>query len=137
MKKRESFNSRWGFILACIGSAVGMGNIWMFPTRVSLYGGGSFLIPYFLFVALIGFTGVSGEMSFGRATRSGPVDAFGFACERKTKSRRGAWSDSGAGFPGNGDRLYGCHGVDFQVHDRNLYWKDTVSCERRGFCRSV
>ena len=43
--KRESFNSRWGFILACIGSAVGMGNIWMFPTRVSLYGGGSFLIP--------------------------------------------------------------------------------------------
>lgn len=73
MKKRESFNSRWGFILACIGSAVGMGNIWMFPTRVSLYGGGSFLIPYFLFVALIGFTGVSGEMSFGRATRSGPV----------------------------------------------------------------
>ena len=42
MKKRESFNSRWGFILACIGSAVGMGNIWMFPTRVSLYGGGSF-----------------------------------------------------------------------------------------------
>ena len=57
MKKRESFNTRWGFILACIGSAVGMGNIWMFPTRVSLYGGGAFLIPYFIFVALIGFTG--------------------------------------------------------------------------------
>ena len=89
MKQRESFNSRWGFILACIGSAVGMGNIWMFPTRVSLYGGGSFLIPYFLFVALIGFTGVSGEMSFGRATRSGPVDAFGFACETKGKRKAG------------------------------------------------
>ena len=89
MKKRESFNSRWGFILACIGSAVGMGNIWMFPTRVSLYGGGSFLIPYFLFVALIGFTGESGEMSFGRATRSGPVDAFGFACETKGKRKAG------------------------------------------------
>ena len=86
MKKRESFNSRWGFILACIGSAVGMGNIWMFPTRVSLYGGGSFLIPYFIFVALIGFTGVIGEMSFGRGTRSGPIDAFGMACE--TKCRR-------------------------------------------------
>lgn len=70
---RESFGSRWGFILACIGSAVGMGNIWMFPTRVSLYGGGSFLIPYIFFVALIGFTGVIAEMSFGRATRSGPV----------------------------------------------------------------
>lgn len=55
----------------------------------SLYGGGSFLIPYFLFVALIGFTGVSGEMSFGRATRSGPVDAFGFACETKGKRKAG------------------------------------------------
>lgn len=49
MEKRESFQSRWGFILACIGSAVGMGNIWMFPTRVSLYGGGAFLIPYIYF----------------------------------------------------------------------------------------
>mgnify|MGYP003187193056 CR=1 FL=1 len=133
MKKRESFNSRWGFILACIGSAVGMGNIWMFPTRVSLYGGGSFLIPYFLFVALIGFTGVSGEMSFGRATRSGPVDAFGFACE--TKGKRKAGEALGL-IPVLGS-LYDCHGVDFQVHDRNLYRKDTVSCERRGFCRSV
>ena len=83
MKKRESFNSRWGFILACIGSAVGMGNIWMFPTRVSMYGGGSYLVPYFIFVALIGSTGVIGEMSFGRATKSGPVDAFGTACEMR------------------------------------------------------
>lgn len=70
MEKRESFNSKWGFILACIGSAVGMGNLWMFPTRVSLYGGGSFLIPYFIFVALIGSTGVIGEMCLGRGTRS-------------------------------------------------------------------
>ena len=38
--KREVFGSRFGFIVACIGSAVGMGNIWMFPTRVSKYGGG-------------------------------------------------------------------------------------------------
>ena len=86
---RESFGSRWGFILACIGSAVGMGNIWMFPTRVSLYGGGSFLIPYIFFVALIGFTGVIAEMSFGRATRSGPVDAFGCACEANGKQKLG------------------------------------------------
>ena len=60
MKKRDSFTNRLGFILACVGSAVGMGNLWMFPTRVSLYGGGSFLIPYFIFVVLIGaelFTG--------------------------------------------------------------------------------
>lgn len=86
---RDSFKTRWGFVLACIGSAVGMGNIWMFPTRVSLYGGGSFLIPYIIFVVLIGSTGVIGEMSFGRATRSGPIDAFGYACDTKGKKKLG------------------------------------------------
>lgn len=80
-RKRDSFGTRWGFILACIGSAVGMGNIWMFPTRVSRFGGGAFLIWYFLFVVLVSSTGVIEEMSFGRASRSGPVDAFGKACD--------------------------------------------------------
>ena len=89
MKNRDTFTNRLGFILACIGSAVGMGNLWMFPTRVSLYGGGSFLIPYFIFVILIGSTGVIGEMAFGRATRSGSVGAFGAAAERKGKRKLG------------------------------------------------
>ncbi|GAA6394468.1 sodium-dependent transporter [Clostridiales bacterium] len=78
-KKRDSWGSKWGFILACIGSAVGMGNIWLFPARVSKYGGATFLIPYLIFVVIIGSTGVIGEMAFGRATRSGPVHAFGEA----------------------------------------------------------
>ena len=77
--KRDSWGSKWGFILACIGSAVGMGNIWLFPARISKYGGATFLIPYLIFVVIIGSTGVIGEMAFGRATRSGPVDAFGTA----------------------------------------------------------
>lgn len=87
--KRDSFASRWGFVMACIGSAVGMGNIWLFPTRVSMYGGGAFLIPYFIFVVLIGSTGVIGEMAFGRSTRSGPIDAFGYAAETKSKKKLG------------------------------------------------
>lgn len=87
--KRDTFASRWGFIMACIGSAVGMGNIWLFSTRVSLLGGGAFLIPYFIFVILIGSTGVIGEMAFGRATRSGPIDAFGYAAESKGKKAVG------------------------------------------------
>ena len=86
---RDSFRSRWGFILACIGSAVGMGNIWMFPTRVSAYGGGTFLLPYFIFVIVIGFSGVIEEMSFGRGTRSGPAGAFGRAMQEKGKERLG------------------------------------------------
>jgi NSS family neurotransmitter:Na+ symporter len=77
--KRDSWGSKWGFILACIGSAVGMGNIWLFPARISKYGGATFLIPYLIFVFIIGSTGVIGEMAFGRFTRSGPIHAFGEA----------------------------------------------------------
>ena len=90
-RKRDSFRSHWGFVIACIGSAVGMGNIWMFPARVSKYGGGSFLIPYFIFVILIGYSGVIGEMAFGRSVHSGPVGAFGAACA----SRGEKWRKTG------------------------------------------
>ncbi|PAB58534.1 sodium-dependent transporter [Anaeromicrobium sediminis] len=82
---RETFNSQIGFILACIGSAVGMGNIWMFPYRVGQFGGAAFLVPYFIFVLVIGFTGVIGEMSFGRAMGTGPLGAFKKAFERRSK----------------------------------------------------
>ena len=86
--KRDSWGSKWGFILACIGSAVGMGNIWLFPARVSAYGGATYLIPYFIFVVIIASTGVIGEMSFGRATRSGPIHAFGYATKQRFGTER-------------------------------------------------
>ena len=86
-RPRDTFRSKWGFKLACIGSAVGMGNIWLFPSRMSQYGGATFLIPYLLFVALIAATGVIGEMAFGRATGGGPIVAFGAAAEQRTGSR--------------------------------------------------
>lgn len=73
---RDQFSSQWGFILACIGSAVGMGNIWLFPFRVGQFGGAAFLIPYILFVIVIGYTGVVEEMCFGRAMKTGPHGAF-------------------------------------------------------------
>ena len=79
---------KWGFILACIGSAVGMGNIWRFPIMVTKYGGLTFLLPYFLFVALIGATGIMGEMALGRAAGAGPVGAFGHAMEAGGKNRK-------------------------------------------------
>lgn len=89
VKKRDTFSSRLGFILACIGSAVGMGNIWMFPYRAGQYGGGAFLVPYFIFVVFLGFTGVAGEMAFGRAMGTGPLGAFKKASER----RGGKWGE--------------------------------------------
>ena len=76
---RDGFRSRWGFILACIGSAVGMGNIWRFPNMVSTYGGLTFLIPYVIFVILIASTGIIEEFALGRAAGTGPVGAFGLA----------------------------------------------------------
>lgn len=85
---RDSFRSRWGFILACIGSAVGMGNIWRFPVLVSVYGGLTFLIPYVLFVVLIGSTGVIEEFALGRWAGAGPVDAFGKCVEVRGGKRK-------------------------------------------------
>lgn len=89
-QKRETFNSKFGFILACVGSAVGMGNIWMFPYRVAQYGGAAFLIPYFIFVFLLGIAGVAGEMAFGRAMKAGPLGAFKKATELRG-SKIGEW----------------------------------------------
>lgn len=84
LQSRDGFQSRWGFILACIGSAVGMGNIWRFPIMVSTFGGLTFLLPYFLFVVLIGSTGVIEEFALGRAASAGPVGAFGMCTELRT-----------------------------------------------------
>lgn len=80
---RDAFRSKFGFIVACVGSAVGMGNIWMFPYRTGQYGGAAFLIPYFIFVAILGFSGVVGEMAFGRAMKTGPSGAFGSVMEMR------------------------------------------------------
>ena len=62
---RDTFTTRWGFILAAAGSAVGLGNLWMFPWRLGEYGGAAFLVPYLLFVYVLGTTGLMGEFAFG------------------------------------------------------------------------
>ena len=87
LETRDGFNSKLGFVLACIGSAVGMGNIWLFPYRMATYGG-SFLLVYLIFDILIGLSGVIGEMSFGRAARSGPIGAFGTAMASRGEHKR-------------------------------------------------
>ena len=88
LEKRDGFQSKWGFILACIGSAVGMGNIWRFPIMVSTYGGLTFLLPYFLFVLLIGASGVIEEFALGRRAAAGPVGAFGMCTEERTGNKK-------------------------------------------------
>lgn len=80
---RDQFRSKFGFVVACVGSAVGMANIWMFPYRTGKFGGAAFLIPYFIFVVFLGFSGVVGEMAFGRAMKTGPLGAFSKAMEMR------------------------------------------------------
>ena len=85
--ERDRFKTRTGFIIACIGSAVGMGNIWRFPIMVSKYGGMTFLIVYILFVILIASSGMIEEFALGRWAEAGPVGAFGKCTETKWGKR--------------------------------------------------
>ncbi len=87
-KPRDGFSARWGFILACIGSAVGMGNLWRFPIMVSKWGGMTFLLPYFLCILLIGATGVINEFALGRSTQAGPIKAFGHCTNERFRNKR-------------------------------------------------
>lgn len=74
--KNGSFTNSLGFVLACVGSAVGLGNIWMFPYRLGEYGGAAFLIPYILFTCLFGFVGLSAEFAIGRRAGTGTLGAY-------------------------------------------------------------
>lgn len=93
-KGRDEFRTRLGFIVACIGSAVGMGNIWMFPYRTGKFGGAAFLIPYFIFVILLGFSGVIGEMAFGRSMKTGPLGAFSNAMGMRFGEKGKKWGNA-------------------------------------------
>lgn len=83
------FGSSLGFVLACVGSAVGMGNIWLFPYRVGQYGGGAFLVPYFLFVALFGLVGLSAEFAIGRRAGTGTLGAYEYCWNKRGKGNLG------------------------------------------------
>ena len=74
--KKENFNTRWGFILAAAGSAIGLGNIWRFPYLVGQYGGLSFILLYLLIIVFICNPLMVSEIALGRASRSNFVDAY-------------------------------------------------------------
>lgn len=73
---RGNWNSKLGFILAAAGSAVGLGNIWGFPTQVAENGGAAFLFIYLICAFIIGFPVMIAELSIGRNTNRNPVGAF-------------------------------------------------------------
>lgn len=75
----NKFKTKWGFILACVGSAVGMANVWGFPYKLGTNGGAAFLIIYLFFIALFGFVGLSAEYAIGRRSGTGTVGSYEFA----------------------------------------------------------
>ncbi|MCG8460442.1 MAG: sodium-dependent transporter [Holophagales bacterium] len=76
---RPHFASRFGVLATMIGVAVGLGNVWRFPYMVGQFGGATFVLVYTLAVLLIGVPAMAAEWALGRATRRGPVGAFGRA----------------------------------------------------------
>lgn len=76
MLKPERFSSRWGLIISVVGIAVGTGNIWRFPRIAAANGGGSFLVPWIIFLFLWSIPLIIAEFGIGKSTRYGPVGSF-------------------------------------------------------------
>ncbi len=86
MKKRERLGSRLGFIMLSAGCAIGCGNVWKFPWMCGEYGGGSFMVMYFLFLLILGLPVLTMEFSVGRAAQSSPVHMY-----QKLQKPGGKW----------------------------------------------
>ena len=88
MKKKnvKSFSTRWGFILASVGSAVGMANVWGFPNKMGSNGGGAFLLIYILFVLIFSYVGLPAEFAMGRRAATGTLGTY-----------ENAWANRGKG----------------------------------------
>lgn len=81
--KNGNFSSSLGFVLACVGSAVGLGNIWMFPYRLGQHGGAAFLVPYLFFICLFGLTGLSAEFAIGRKAKTGTLGSYELCWDKR------------------------------------------------------
>jgi len=87
--QRETWTGKLGFILASVGSAIGLGNIWLFSWRIGAYGGAAFLIPYLLFVFGIASFALMAEWAFGRSQQKGAIGAFEKVFKERNTPRLG------------------------------------------------
>ncbi|MGS2720147.1 sodium-dependent transporter [Paraglaciecola aestuariivivens] len=91
MAARGEFSSRLGFVLAAAGSAVGLGNIWGFPTQVASNGGAAFVLVYIILAFLLAYPVLMAELIIGRSTRSNMVDALRKISGSGFGSATGVW----------------------------------------------
>ena len=85
MEERKGFGSNFGFLMAAVGSAVGLGNIWGFPNKMGASGGFTFLLIYLVLAVCCGFIVMLGELALGRKTGQGAVGAY------KVLSKKFSW----------------------------------------------
>lgn len=88
MKKKQKaggFGSRWGFILASVGSAVGMANVWGFPNKLGSNGGGAFLLVYLFFIFIFSYVGLPAEFAIGRRSKTGTLGSYENAWNTRNK----------------------------------------------------
>ena len=74
--QRENFRSRMGFLLVSAGCAIGIGNVWRFPTITGQYGGGYFVLFYLICLVIMGIPVITMELAVGRASRKSAVRAY-------------------------------------------------------------
>ena len=82
-----SWSSRWTFIFAATGSAVGLGNIWKFPYIMGENGGGAFVLVYLVCIALIGIPVMMAEVLLGHRSRMSPINAMRYLARESRAAR--------------------------------------------------
>ncbi|MCJ7554689.1 MAG: sodium-dependent transporter [Ignavibacteriaceae bacterium] len=136
MKQQEFFSSRWALIIATIGIAVGTGNIWRFSRIVAQNGGGSFLIPWVIFLLIWSVPLIIAEFAIGKSARLGPVGALG-----KTAGKQFGWMGAFVVFVSTAIMFYysvvtgwclryffsAASGDLFNTSDHLAYWNDFSS----------
>ncbi len=136
MKQSEFFSSRWGLIIATLGIAIGTGNIWRFSRIVAQNGGGSFLIPWVIFLLIWSVPLIIAEFALGKFARRGPIGAIA-----KTAGNNFAWMGGFIAFVSTAIMFYysvvagwciryftsALTGDIFNTSDHLVYWNDFSS----------
>jgi len=98
MDSRGTWATKFGFVLAAVGSAVGLGNMWKFPYITGVYGGGAFVLVYLVCILLVGVPIMVAELMIGKRAQRNPVGAFQELSGKMSSWRYVGWLGVVSGF---------------------------------------